>query len=327
VFRFVVRRLLWAIPTLVLVTFLVYCAIRIGTDPVESYKRANARATPKKIQEYRELNGLYEGFGGYIRGYFKWFGGFLSGDWQPSIKGRREVWPNLKDALANSLRLGLTASFIGIIVGNSLGVYAALKPGRLRDTTVNSAALFGLAIPPFVSGIILQMVFGIYWSRWFGEPLFPTGGIYPPGHQGFDLGLMLRHMVLPVTVVSIQTIATYSRYMRSSLLDVMNSEYLRTARSKGITERRVLTRHSLRNALIPVTTLALLDVGAVVGGLIITERIFSYPGMGDFFLTALGNGDFPELMPWMVVIIGSVILFNLLADLAYAVLDPRIRLA
>ncbi len=324
--RYIARRLLWLIPTLLLVTFLVYVALRLGTDPVESYKRANARASKKKIQQYIELNGLYDGAFGYVRGYFKWLGGFLTGDWAPSIKGRTPVWPNLKDALANSLRLGVTASILGIVVGNLFGVLAALRPGRLRDTAVNTGALIGLAIPPFVSALLLQLLFSIYWQKWFGYSLFPTSGVYPPGHQGFDLLLMLKHMALPVVVVAIQTIASYSRYMRSSLLDVLNSDYLRTARSKGISERQVLLKHSLRNALIPVTTLIFLDIGAIVGGLIITEGLFEYPGMGRFFLVAYGNGDFPQLMPFMVIIVGSVVVFNLLADIVYARLDPRIKL-
>lgn len=324
--RYIARRLLWLIPTLLLVTFLVYVALRLGTNPVESYKRANARASKKKIQQYIELNGLYDGAFGYVRGYFKWLGGFLTGDWAPSIKGRTPVWPNLKDALANSLRLGITASIVGIFVGNLFGVLAALRPGRLRDTAVNTGALIGLAIPPFVSALLLQLLFSIYWQKWFGYSLFPTSGVYPPGHQGFDLALMLKHMALPVVVVAIQTIASYSRYMRSSLLDVLNSDYLRTARSKGISERQVLLKHSLRNALIPVTTLIFLDIGAIVGGLIITEGLFEYPGMGRFFLVAYGNGDFPQLMPFMVIIVGSVVVFNLLADIVYARLDPRIKL-
>jgi peptide/nickel transport system permease protein len=137
---------------------------------------------------------------------------------------------------------------------------------------------------------------------------------------------MAKHMVLPTVVVAIQIIAVYSRYMRSSLLDVLSSEYMRTARSKGISERRVLFKHGLRNALIPVVTIAALDVGAIVGGLIITENIFSYPGMGMYFLSAFGEGDFPLLMPWMVIIVASTLMFNLLADISYAWLDPRIRL-
>ena len=141
--------------------------------------------------------------------------------------------------------------------------------------------------------------------------------------KAFQLGFVA---LTEAIVVAIQIIAVYSRYMRSSLLDVLSSEYMRTARSKGISERRVLFKHGLRNALIPVVTIAALDVGAIVGGLIITENIFSYPGMGMYFLSAFGEGDFPLLMPWMVIIVASTLMFNLLADISYAWLDPRIRL-
>jgi peptide/nickel transport system permease protein len=316
----------WAIPTLLIVTFLVYVAIRIGTDPVEAYKRANPRANEAKIEEYRELNKLYEGFGGYIRGYFGWLGGFVTGDWPRSIVGRREVWPQLKEAMINTIRLGGVATAVGMSIGLTLGVFAALKPGSLRDSTVNFSAFVGFSIPPYVSAVLFQLLFAVLWSQWFGSPLLPTSGIYPPGHQGFDLGLMLKHMILPVAVVLIQIIAVYSRYMRASLLEVLNSDYMRTARAKGISERRVLVSHALRNSFIPIVTVAAIDIGAILGGLIITERVFGYPGMGDFFLTAFENGDFPELMPFMVFIVLAVILFNLLADVSYAWLDPRIRL-
>ena len=321
--RYVLRRLAWAIPTLVFVTFLVYIALRIGTDPVASYKRINPRATKAKIAQYIEVNGLDPN---YVRGYFRWLGNFVTLDWPRSIKGSREVWPQLKDALANTIRLGVAASGVGIVIGLALGVFAALRPGGRRDVAVNTAAFVGISIPPYVSAILFQLLFAVYWSRWFGSTLFPTSGVYPPGQMGFDLGLMLKHMVLPTFVVAIQIIAVYSRYMRSSLLEVLSSEYMRTARSKGISEARVLFRHGLRNALIPVVTIAALDVGAIVGGLIITENVFSYPGMGKYFLSAFGEGDFPLLMPWMVIIVASTLFFNLLADISYAWLDPRVRL-
>jgi peptide/nickel transport system permease protein len=329
VLRFILRRLLWGVPTLLIVTFVVYVAIRIGTDPVASFLRANTRASEEDVQEYIDANGLYEGFGGYVRGYFTWLGGFLSGDWPNSIKGNREVWPVLQDSLANSLRLAGIGAIIGITVGCSFGVFAALKPGSMRDGGVNMTALLMLSIPPFVSALLLQMVFSVYTREWFPEATwlhFPTSGVYPPGHQGFDLVEMLRHLTLPVAVVAIQSVAVYTRYMRASLLDVLNSDYLRTARSKGVNERRVLVNHAMRNAILPIVTLAAIDFGLLFGGLIITENIFEYPGMGKFFLTAYSNGDFPELMPWMVIVVLAVILFNLLADLSYAFLDPRIRL-
>jgi len=328
-FRFVIRRLIWAVPTLIIVTFLVYVAIRIGTNPVASYLRSNQRASPARIAQYIEDNGLYEGFGGYVRGYFTWLGGFVTGDWPNSIKGNREVWPVLKDAMANSVRLAGLAAIIGIVVGCTFGVFAALKPGSLRDGTVNTSALVALSIPPFVSAVILQMVFAVYTRDWFPNQEwlhFPTSGVYPPGQRGFNLIEMLRHLTLPVVVVALQAVAVYTRYMRASLLDVLNSDYLRTARAKGISERQVLVRHAMRNAMLPIVTLAAIDFGALFGGLIITENIFQYPGMGQFFLTAYGNGDFPELMPWMVIVVLAVIVFNLVADLSYAVLDPRIRL-
>jgi peptide/nickel transport system permease protein len=186
-----------------------------------------------------------------------------------------------------------------------------------------------LSIPPFVAAVILQMVFAVYTREWFPDAKwlqFPTSGVYPPGHTGFDPAEMARHLTLPVIVVAIQTVAVYTRYMRASLLDVMNSDYLRTARSKGVNERTVLVKHAMRNAMLPIVTLAAIDFGALFGGLIITEKVFEYPGMGRFFITAYDNGDFPELMPWMVIVVLAVILFNLLADLSYAGLDPRIRL-
>ena len=150
--------------------------------------------------------------------------------------------------------------------------------------------------------------------------------MYPPGHQGFDLVEMIKHMILPVTVVAIQTIGQYSRYTRASVLDVSSSDYLRTARSKGIPERRVLWRHSVRNALIPIVTIIALDIGQLIGGLIITENIFNYPGMGVYFVKAAQIGDFPKLLPFLVIVTVSVIVFNLISDVLYAYLDPRIRL-
>ena len=321
--RFILRRLAWALPTLLLVTFLVYMALRLGTDPLQSYLRTNPRATKVKIAQYKSVNGLSSN---YVFGYFQWLKNFVTFNWPRSIKGSREVWPALKDAMANTIRLGTFATVIGVSIGLFVGMFAALKPGSRRDVAVNTGAFLGVSIPPYITAVLFQLVFAVYWSRWFGKTLFPTSGVYPPGHSGFDLVLMLKHMALPMMVVAIQVVATYSRYMRSSLLDVLNSDYMRTARSKGISERQVLIRHGVRNALIPVVTIAALDVGAIIGGLIISENIFAYPGMGLYFLDSFNNGDFPLLMPWMVLVVASTLMFNLVADVSYAFLDPRIRL-
>ena len=321
--RFATRRMVWAVPTLLLVTFLVYIALRLGTDPLQSYLRANPRATKVKIEQYKAVNGLSSN---YVLGYFDWLKNFLIFNWPRSIKGSREVWPELKDSLVNTVRLGSLATFVGVVIGLLVGMFAALKPGSRRDVAVNTVAFLGISIPPYITAVLFQLLFAVYWSRWFGSTLFPTSGVYPPGHSGFDLFLMLKHMALPTIVVAIQVIAVYSRYMRSSLLDVLNSDFMRTARSKGISERQILFRHGVRNALIPVVTIAALDIGSIIGGLIITENIFAYPGMGMYFLSAFAAGDFPLLMPWMVIVVASTLMFNLLADVSYAFLDPRIRL-
>ena len=310
-------------PTLLLVTFLVYIALRLGTDPLQSYLRTNPRASKEKIEQYKSVNGLSSN---YVLGYFHWLKNFVTFNWPRSIKGSREVWPELKDAMANTIRLGTFATVVGVSIGLFVGMFAALKPGSRRDVAVNTGAFLGVSIPPYITAVLFQLVFAVYWSRWFGKTLFPTSGVYPPGHTGFNLVLMLKHMALPMMVVAIQVIATYSRYMRSSLLDVMNSDFMRTARSKGISERQVLLRHGVRNALIPVVTIAALDVGGIIGGLIISENIFAYPGMGLYFLDSFTNGDFPLLMPWMVLVVASTLMFNLVADVSYAFLDPRIRL-
>jgi peptide/nickel transport system permease protein len=268
------------------------------------------------------VNGLYEGFFGYVRGYFEWLWAFLQGpsEWPRSIKGRAEVWPPLRYAIFNTLRLGIISAVLGVSVGLGLGILAAKRPGGWFDTIVNSAAFFLGSIPPFVSAVVLQLVFAVQLG-WL-----PPTGVYPPGHEGFDLWLMIKHLILPVTVVAIQTISAYSRYMRASLLDVSSADYLRTARAKGISENAVQRRHGVRNALIPVVTVLAIDIGGLLGGLIITENIFNYPGMGVYFIRASTNGDFPQMMPYLVIITTSVLLFNLFADLAYASLDPRIRL-
>jgi peptide/nickel transport system permease protein len=324
--RYVVRRLLWTVPTLFVISFLVFIALRIGTDPVQSYLRINPRASQAKIQQYRETNGLV---GNIIEQYFTWLRHFLTFHWGRSIKGSRPVWPELRAAMGNTLLLGVLSTVVGIVVGLGIGIVCALRPRSLVDQSSTTAAFVGISVPPFVAAVLLQLLFAIVLTRWLGlaKPLLPTSGVYPAGHKGFDLVLRLKHLVLPVMVVSIQIIAVYSRFMRASLLEVSTSDYLRTARAKGISERRILVRHALRNALIPIVTVAALNIGSIIGGLIVTERIFENRGMGDFFLTAYSNGDFPQLMPYMIFVVLGVVLANLLADVLYAVLDPRIRLA
>ncbi|MDO8364502.1 MAG: ABC transporter permease [Actinomycetota bacterium] len=308
---------------MVLITFMVYVFVRIGWNPEASYARNNTRVTPAKIQQYKNANFLYDGAWGYVRGYFRWLWQFAHGpdEWQRTIKGRSLVWPELRGAIFNTLRLAGVAAVLGISLGLSLGTLAARKPGGIFDTVVNMLAYFAGAIPPFVSGVVLQLVFAVELG-WL-----PDGRVYPPGNRGFDLWLMTKHLILPVTAVAIQTISGYARFMRASLLDVRSMDYVRTARAKGLTEWQILRRHGVRNAMIPMATVIGLDLGQLIGGLIITENIFNYPGTGKYFIKHATSGDLPALMPFLVLLIISVLVFNLLADLSYAKLDPRIRLA
>ncbi|MDP9494817.1 MAG: ABC transporter permease [Actinomycetota bacterium] len=323
--RFIALRAAWAIPVLLIVTFLTFWAVKSATDPVQSYLRINSRATPEMVQEYQEKHGL---IGSTPEQYVRWLGHFVTLEWGNSIKGNRPVWPDLKAAMANSVVLGLTASLVGITIGLGVGILSALRQYSKFDTAATGAAFVGISMPPFVSAVLLQVLFAIMLTSWLNldKPFLPVAGIYPPGQTEFDLWLRAKHMILPVTVVAIQIIAVYSRYMRASLLDVKESDYMRTARAKGISERRVVVHHALRNAMIPIVTIAAIDFGAIMGGLIITERIFEFRGTGDYLITALENGDFPQIMPLMFMIVSSIILFNLVADLAYAWLDPRVRL-
>jgi len=323
--RFIALRAAWAIPVLLIVTFLTFWAVKSATDPVASYLRINTRATPEMVEEYKVKHGL---IGSTPEQYVRWLRNFVTLEWGNSIKGNRPVWPDLKAAMINSLVLGLTASFVGITIGLGIGILSALRQYSKFDTAATGAAFVGISMPPFVSAVLLQVLFAIMITEWLGmdKPFLPVAGVYPPGQTEFDLWLRAKHMILPVSVLAIQTIAIYSRFMRASLLDVKESDYMRTARAKGISERKVIVHHALRNAMIPIVTIGALEIGGIVGGLIITERIFQYRGMGDYFLTAYANGDFPQMMPWLIFVIVGVILFNLVADVLYAFLDPRIRL-
>ena len=174
---------------------------------------------------------------------------------------------------------------------------------------------------------MLQLFFGLYLANWLGvaPPLLPTAGLYSPGQQGFDLVDRLRHLVLPAMTLSLQLVAVYSRYMRASLLDVMSSDHIRAARGRGLPERIVIVRHGVRNALLPVSAQAATDAGALIGGLVVTERVFQYPGMGRLFLDAIFGGDYPVLLASVMISAAAVFVVNLAADLFYGVLDPRIR--
>ncbi len=313
-FRYILRRMIFSIPVLIVSSILVFVVIRANGDFTRSLK-ANPRADPAAILKAREALGLNRS--GYQQ-YVSWITHFVRGQWGNSLLSNQPVAKDIRDALWNSLVLGTVAT-VGI------GVYSALRQYSLFDHITAGAAFFGFSIPQFWFGLMLQIFFGIYLVKWLhlSNPIFYITGMFKAGTTGFNLADRIRHITLPALVLAVQIIAVYSRYMRASMLEVLQSDFMRTARAKGLPERRVIFRHAMRNALIPITTQLAIDIGALAGGLIITEQIFQWPGMGKFFIEAFANGDYPQSADE----VGDPAYVLLVADIAYAFLDPRIRYA
>ncbi len=323
--RYILRRLIYAIPVLLISSVLVFVVVHATADPLAA-ARLNPRIRPEDIARVRAALGLdRSGF----QQYMTWLGHFLRGDWGTSLASNRPVFPDIKSALWNSAVLGVVATVVSLAIGVGIGLYSSLKQYSTFDYIATGGAFVGLSLPVFWFALIVQLFFGVYLTQWFhlSQPIFFTAGMSEAGSTGFNLIDRLRHLFLPVLVLSVQVVAVYSRYMRASMLEVLQSDFLRTARSKGLRERRVVVRHAMRNALIPITTQVALDVGAIAGGLIITETIFAWPGMGSLFIEAMNDGDYMIILPWLMVTVTFVIIFNLVADILYAVLDPRIRYA
>jgi peptide/nickel transport system permease protein len=324
-FRYIMRRLIFAIPVILISSILVFLGVRTSVDPAAALA-LNPRVSIEDRLRYREELGLNDS---YFEQYTKWISKFAVGDWGKSLSSNRDVFPQIKEALANTLVLGLAAAVLSLLVGVGIGVYSAIRQYSWFDHLTTGGAFLGLSIPNFWFALLLQIFFGLYLTKWFNlrEPIFYTAGMTKPGAAGFDLLDRIRHLALPMLVLAVQIIAVYSRYMRASMLEVLHSDYMRTARAKGLRERRVIVRHAMRNALIPLTTQVAIDFGAIAGGLIITEQIFEWPGMGRLFVNSMFRGDYLIVLPWLMVTVTFVILFNLVADIMYAILDPRIRYA
>lgn len=320
---YVVRRLLVSLPMLVVLSIVSFAATRAVSSP-EAGIRTNPRVSPEDIARYREQLGLDDPA---HEQYLRWLGNVVTGDLGTSLVSNRAVWPQLGSALWNTLVLGATAVTFSFVIGVGIGVFSAVERNSPFDYAATGVAFFGLSMPNFWFAIMLQLFFGVYLVDWLAldGPVLFTAGMRSPGTAGFDLFDRLRHLVLPSLVLAVQLVAVYSRFMRASMLEVMGADYIRTARAKGLSEGVVVRKHAMRNAMIPVTTQLGSDVGAIFGGLVITETVFQWPGMGPLFLDALQAGDYQVILPWLMITAIAVVVFNLLADLAYGVLDPRIR--
>ena len=321
--QYILRRALFSIPILILASIVVFSAAKASTSPLAGL-RSNPRISQHDLIEYKKTLGLDRP--AHVQ-YLTWLGNFIRGRWGASLISQRAVAPDIREALANTAMLALIATAISVLLGVGIGVISAVRQYTTFDYIATGGAFLGLSIPVFWFALIVQLVFSLYLTDWLHlrEPIFYTAGMFRPGSTGFNVADRARHLVLPVIVLSVQVVAIYSRYMRASMLDVLQSDYLRTARAKGLSERRVLVRHAMRNALIPLTTVVALDLGALAGGLIVTETIFEWPGMGRLFVDSMNRGDYAVVLPWMMVVVTSVIVFNLIADVLYTVLDPRIR--
>ena len=316
---YIVRRLLQAIPILFGVAVISFLLVHLAPgDPIDRFRTPTVR--PEQLEGLIRLYGLdrpmHEQFWSWISTYVQvwrpeaWGYSFLDG--QP-------VLHKIVERLPATLLLGGTALLVTIVVAIPLGILAAVRQYSLADRIISTLATIGYAIPAFLLGLYL-LFFGGVVLGWF--PLF---GLESFGSEGDPLD-MAWHLVLPVTSLAVQSIAGWSRYVRSAMLEVLHQDFVRTAKAKGLPARRVTYRHALRNALIPVITLVGLTIPTLLGGAAITEAIFSYPGVGQMGVQAVANRDYPVVLSFVMIGGIGVILGNLFADVAYAVADPRIKM-
>ncbi len=249
--------------------------------------------------------------------YVRWLGRWLRGDWGQSFKTRLPVITEIMGRLPNSLVLMSISFAVAIVIGVTVGIIAAQSRNSALDIVATSVAFVGVAMPVFWLGLLLLILLAVKFH------VFPAGGMYTIGAP-FSLADRIRHLVLPVVAVTFQLSGGYTRYVRSSMLEVLGSDYIRTAKAKGLHPAAVLVRHALRNALIPLVTLIGTQLPWIVGGFVITESIFSWPGMGRLFWAAAVEQDYPIIMGVAMLISISVVFFNLVVDVLYALLDPRI---
>lgn len=339
---YVLRRAALSIPVLVVASILVFVFVSLTSDPLARFAqnrdpntRVEAGLRADIYQEPCHFQGTTS-FGTPVKvcsktplyeRYWHWATKFARGQMGTSFVTGHRVSTDLWTAFKNTVQLIFFGSIIAALIAIAIGVFSAVRQYSTLDYAFTGLSFIGLSMPPFWFGLIAIQFFTITLSHWVGSsgPLLYSIGIH--SHRGAGLTDYARHLVLPVMTLTVQIIAEWSRYQRSSMLDVMSSDYIRTARAKGLKRSRVVFKHALRNALIPLVTVMAVDIGALFGGLLVTEQIFSWPGMGQLFLTSLDTGDTNVLLPWLMVTAVFIVGFNLLADLLYATLDPRIRLA
>jgi len=321
---FIVRRLLQSFIVIIGVTLITFTALQMSGDP--TYLYVSERATAEEIQRTRVALGfdrpLHEQ-------YLNFLGNLAQGDFGNSLSYRRPAIEAVLEALPATIELTFFAMFLAIIVAIPLGVAAALKRGTPVDGSIMTVAMAGQSIPSFWLGIMMIMFFGLQLR------ILPISGHVPfimPLIQGdvvrafSQLPQALYYLIMPGFAVAFYSISRNARLVRSSMLEVLNQDYVRTARSKGISERAVVIRHALRNAWLPVVTMIGLEFGFLIGGVVVVEMVFSWPGIGRLIFNAINQRDIPVVQAAVVVLALVFISLNLIVDLIYAKIDPRVKL-
>ena len=309
---YAIRRILGAIPTLFIIVTLAFFMMRIAPGgPFDGERRLPPEIEANMLAAYDLDKPVYEQ-------YFIYLGRLAQGDLGPSFRTRDfTVTEMIAAGLPVSIRLGLSAITLAILLGTTLGVFAALRQNRAADYSVMTVAMVGITIPTFVTAPLLTLLFGVYGVNVFGLNVsLPVGG--------WNNGA-LRNMILPVTVLALPQIAIIARLTRGSMVEVLRSNYIRTARAKGLSAYRVVTRHALRAGLLPLVSYLGPAIAALATGSLVVEQIFGLPGIGRYFVQGALNRDYTLVMGVTIVSATVIIAANLIVDLLYGVLDPRVR--
>jgi len=332
VIRYIIRRVLISIPILLIGSVLAFFMVAGAGNPLAELK-AKPGTTPQQIADLEASLGLDQPI---IVRYWRWLLDFLQGDWGQSIalgQAKVEVFDSVMRALWITARLVVGAEILAIVLGVTVGVIAAVRQYSIFDYLATSAAFLMFSMPIVCVAIILK-TYGIQFNnvlqdlgfdRWLSTVSPAEGGFQ--GSFGEVVFQYTGTYLLPTLSLTLISFAAYSRFQRASMLETLNSDYVRTARAKGISQRRVIFRHAFRNALIPVSTLFSLNAAVLFSGAIITEAVFGWRGMGALLVSSIRTFDPYMLMGWLMVTAALVITFNLVADVMYGILDPRIRLA
>lgn len=319
---YALRRLLQTIPILFIISILLFLMVRAAPGGPLTAARRNPNISKEQIEAIEEKLGLNDPLPVQ---YGRWLGSMLRGDMGDSIKFRRPVADMIGERVPNTLLLVGASFLVTLLVAIPIGILSARKPYSLFDYSMTTITFIGQAIPVYWLGLGLIVIFYVTIKNPFtGVPLFPVGGMNTRGQEG-NLLDMLWHMVLPVSALSLGWIAWYSRFLRSSMLDVLHEDYVRTARAKGLAERGVYYKHALQNAILPLVTLIALDLPSLFAGALFVETIFSWPGMGRLFWDAAKGRDYPVLLGVVMLTAVLIIVCNIIADLAYGWLNPQVK--